>query len=309
MTAPGYPADTRRGSRTAPGAPSRGATPPAATSAKAPKPRRQRTPVVRGLRILLFLIYGVPILWIVLTSLKNPGDVLSDDATFLFTPTLDAYATVFASSGLVAAFTQSLLIAAGTTVLTLAVTIPAGYGLARVAGRVTTVCLGLLIVLQMVPQTANVIPLFQIFGSWGLLDSTFGVILADTALLIPFAILLMRPFFRAVPEALEESASIDGATSWRTFVSIVLPVARNGVATTATLVFLLSWGEFLYAVNFLLSPGKYPLSALLAQQVSAFGINWPGLMALAVVTSIPILILFICTYRLLREGLTLGAVK
>jgi multiple sugar transport system permease protein len=161
----------------------------------------------------------------------------------------------------------------------------------------------------MVPQTANVIPLFQIFGSWGLLDSTFGVILADTALLIPFAVLLMRPFFRAVPEALEEAASIDGASTWRTFRSIVLPVARNGVATAATLVFLLSWGEFLYAVNFLLTPGKYPLSALLAQQVSAFGINWPGLMALAVITSIPILVLFACTYRLLREGLTLGAVK
>jgi multiple sugar transport system permease protein len=112
-----------------------------------------------------------------------------------------------------------------------------------------------------------------------------------------------------VPVALEEAASIDGASSPRTFWSIVLPVARNGVATTGTLVFILSWGEFLYAINFLLSPGNYPLSALLAEQVSAFGIDWPGLMALAAITSIPILILFLFTYRLLREGLTLGAVK
>jgi multiple sugar transport system permease protein len=260
-------------------------------------------------RVILFFIYGVPVLWILLTSLKNPGDVLSDKAAFFFTPTLDAYTNAFKSDGLFEALGQSFTIAAGTTILTLAVAIPAGYGLARVGGRITTICLGLLIVLQMVPQTANVIPLFQIFGSWGLLDTTFGVILADTALLIPFAVLLMRPFFRAVPEALEEAASIDGASTWRAFRSVVLPVARNGVATAATLVFLLSWGEFLYAVNFLLTPGKYPLSALLAQQVSAFGINWPGLMALAVITSIPILVLFACTYRLLREGLTLGAVK
>lgn len=269
----------------------------------------RRTPLATLSRVVLYLIYGVPVLWIILTSLKNPGDVLSDKAAFFFAPTLDAYKSVFQSGGLFEALGQSFAIAAGTTVLTLAVAIPAGYGLARVDGRVTTICLGLLIVLQMVPQTANVIPLFQIFGNWGLLDSTFGVILADTALLTPFAVLLMRPFFRAVPQALEESASIDGASSLRTFRSIVLPVARNGVATAATLVFLLSWGEFLYAVNFLLSPGKYPLSALLAQQVSAFGINWPGLMALAVITSIPILVLFACTYRLLREGLTLGAVK
>lgn len=269
----------------------------------------RRTPIAVLSRVLLFVIYGVPVLWILLTSLKNPGDVLSDKATFFFTPTLDAYANVFQSGGLFEALAQSFLIAAGTTILTLLVAIPAGYGLARVGGRITTICLALLIVLQMVPQTANVIPLFQIFGNWGLLDSTFGVILADTALLIPFAVLLMRPFFRAVPEALEEASAIDGASTWRTFRSIVLPVARNGVATAATLVFLLSWGEFLYAVNFLLTPGKYPLSALLAQQVSAFGINWPGLMALAVLTSIPILVLFACTYRLLREGLTLGAVK
>ncbi len=275
----------------------------------ATRTHRRRTPVATTARGLLFLIYGVPILWIVLTSLKNPGDVLSDKATFFFTPTLDAYTAVFASGGLFQALGQSLLIASGTTLLTLAVAIPAGYALARMNGRITTICLGLLIVLQMVPQTANVIPLFQIFGTWGVLDSTASVILADTALLIPFAILLLRPFFRAVPEAIEESAAIDGASTWRTFRSIVLPVARNGVATAATLVFLLSWGEFLYAVNFLLTPGKYPLSALLAQQVSAFGINWPGLMALAVVTSIPILILFVATYRLLREGLTLGAVK
>jgi multiple sugar transport system permease protein len=278
-------------------------------SATRRRPGKQRTPVALAMRILLFLLYGIPILWIILTSLKNSGDVLSDSAAFFFTPTLDAYVAVFQTSGLFAAAGQSFIIAASTTVLTLAVAIPAGYALARVGGRITTICLGLLIVLQMVPQTATVIPLFQIFGNWGLLDNTFGVILADTALLIPFAIILMRPFFRAVPEALEESASIDGASTWRSFYSVVLPVARNGVATTGTLVFLLSWGEFLYAVNFLLSPGSYPLSALLAQQVSAFGINWPGLMALAVITSIPILVLFALTYRLLREGLTLGAVK
>lgn len=273
------------------------------------RPSRRRAPVAALSRTLLFAVYGVPVLWILLTSLKNPGDVVSDKAAFFFTPTLDAYSGVFQSGGLFEALGQSFQIAAGTTILTLAVAIPAGYGLARVGGRITTALLALLIVLQMVPQTANVIPLFQIFGGWGLLDSTFGVILADTALLIPFAVLLLRPFFRAVPEALEEAAAIDGASNWRTFRSIILPVARNGVATAATLVFLLSWGEFLYAVNFLLTPGKYPLSALLAQQVSAFGINWPGLMALAVLTSIPILVLFACTYRLLREGLTLGAVK
>jgi multiple sugar transport system permease protein len=285
--------------------------PTAPTPEAAPRRRRPRRfePIAGPLRFVLLLVYAVPILWIVLTSLKSPGDVISSQASVIFTPTLDAYIGALGSSGLFTALLQSVVIAAGTTALTLAIAIPAGYGLARVDSRITTIGLGLLIVLQMVPQTANVIPLFQIFGSWGLLDQNLGVIVADTALLIPFAVLLLRPFFRAVPVALEEAASIDGASTLRTFFSVMLPVARNGVATTGTLVFLLSWGEFLYAVNFFLSPGNYPLSALLAQQVSAFGINWPGLMALAVITSVPILILFVFTYKLLREGLTMGAVK
>lgn len=284
----------------------------AATRSNAPRPRRKLRrfePVAGPLRVVLLLIYAIPILFIVLTSLKDRSDVISSQSSFLFTPTLDAYTAALSNQGLFVALQQSLTIAAGTTALTLLIAIPAGYGLARVDSRITTIGLGLLIVLQMVPQTANVIPLYQIFGAWGLLDQNIGVIIADTALFVPFAILLLRPFFRAVPEALEEAASIDGATVARTFWSIMLPIARNGVATTGTLVFLLSWGEFLYAVNFFLSPGNYPLSALLAQQVSAFGIDWPGLMALGVITSVPILILFFFTYRLLREGLTLGAVK
>ena len=288
-------------------------TPNAAATPAAParprRPRRRFEPVAGPLRVVLLLVYAIPILFIVLTSLKDARDVISSQSSFLFTPTLDAYTSVLSNQGLFVAMQQSLTIAAGTTALTLLVAIPAGYGLSRVDSRITTIGLGLLIVLQMVPQTANVIPLYQIFGAWGLLDQNIGVIIADTALLVPFAVLLLRPFFRSVPEALEEAASIDGASTMRTFWSVMLPIARNGVATTGTLVFLMSWGEFLYAVNFFLSPGNYPLSALLAQQVSAFGINWPGLMALAVITSVPILILFVFTYRLLREGLTLGAVK
>lgn len=270
---------------------------------------RVREPIAGPLRGVLFLIYGIPLLWIVLTSLKSPSQVISSQASVIFTPTLDAYSSAFANPGLYTALQQSVVIATGTTALVLAIAIPAGYGLARVDSRITTIGLGALIVLQMLPQTSNVIPLYQIFGRWNLLDSNLGVIIADTALLVPFAVLLMRPFFRAVPIALEEASSLDGAGTFRTFFSVMLPIARNGIATTGTLIFLLAWGEFLYAINFFLTPGNYPLSALLAQQVSAFGIDWPGLMALAVITSVPIMVLFFFTYRLLREGLTLGAVK
>lgn len=269
-----------------------------------------KTPVASTVRFVLFLMYGIPIVWIITTSLKDPSDVIArGGSNLLFTPTLDAYTSALANSGLLSAALQSLVIAASATVITLLLAIPAAYFLARVEGIGSTILLSIMIVLQIMPQTSMVIPLFQVFGEWRILDQTIAVIVADAALLTPFAILLLRPFFRSVPETLEEAASIDGASTWRTFRSVLVPLVSNGIATTGTLVFLISWGEFLYAVNFFLSPGKYPLSALLAQQVSAYGINWPGLMALAVITSIPILVLFSFTYRFLKEGLTLGAVK
>lgn len=265
-------------------------------------------PLAVAAKVLLTLMYGVPILWILLTSVKSSDDVFDPSRTFLFRPVTAAYVEAL-SGDLARALLQSVTIATCTTALVLLIAIPAAYGLARTRGLLPTAALGLLIVLQMMPQTATVIPLFQAFSGWRLLDTTAAVVLADAALLTPFATLLLRPFFRAVPPQIEEASSIDGAGMLRTFWSVVLPVARNGVATVGTLTFLLAWGEFLYAVNFYLTPGQYPLSALLAQQVSAFGINWPGLMALAVLTSIPILVVFSSTYRLLRDGLTVGAVK
>lgn len=266
-----------------------------------------KTGLVTGaLKTLLTLLYGVPLFWIVLTSFKSSSEVFG--APFSFTPTVAAYSEAMGPE-LWKALSQSILIAVNTTIFVLVLAVPAAYGLAHIKGWIASLGLGLLIVFQMAPQTANIIPLFQIFGSWGMLDTMLGVVVADTALLIPFAVMLLRPFFRAVPHALEEAAQIDGAALPRTFWSIVLPIARNGVFTVGTLVFLLAWGEFLYAVNFFLSPGTYPLSALLSQQVSAFGINWPGLMALAVLTSIPILIVYSLSYRSLRDGLAVGAVK
>lgn len=264
--------------------------------------------VANSVKLLFTLLYGVPLIWIVLTSVKSSKDVFNSERTFFFTPVLTSYVDAL-DGKLFDALVQSVVIASGTTALVLLIAVPAAYGLARTSGMVPLVGLGLLIVLQMMPQSANVIPLFQVFGSWGILDTTFAVIVADAALLTPFATLLLRPFFRSVPIALEEAASIDGASTIQAFLRIVIPVARNGVYTVGTIVFLLSWGEFLYAVNFFLSPGGYPLSASLAEQVSAFGIDWPGLMALAVITSIPILLIFLATYRLLRDGLTVGAVK
>ncbi|WP_457098882.1 carbohydrate ABC transporter permease [Microbacterium sp. P5_E9] len=272
-------------------------------------PRRRREPLAFAFRLFLYVVYGLPLLWIVLTSLKSQGEVLSSQSSLVFTPTLDAYASALADPQLGASMRQSAIIAVGTTIMCLVFAIPAAYALARIRSRVVVPALALLVILQMIPQTANLIPLFWVLAQWGLLDTNLGLILADAALFLPWAVLLLRPFFSGIPIAIEEAGRIDGARTLRAFFSLALPLARNGILTVSAIIFLVSWGEFLYGITFMLSPDKYPMSALIAQQAGAFGIDWPGMMAFAVVSAVPVFIVYVFSYRLLRTGLTLGAVK
>lgn len=264
--------------------------------------------VSTAIRAITTVLYVIPLIWIFLTSFKRSRDVLDPAKSIFFEPTFDAYRDAV-KGGLTTAISQSFVIAATATFIALLIAVPAAYALARISGWIVMGGLFVLIMLQMLPQTSTVIPLFQVFGSLKILDTNLAVIAADAALMTPFAIILLRPFFRAVPISIEEAAAVDGASTLKTFFSIVIPTVRNGIATTATVIFLIVWGEFLYAVNFFQTPHNYPLSALLAQQVSSYGINWPGMMALGVISSIPIIAIFAFTYRLLREGLSVGAVK
>ena len=169
------------------------------------------------------------------------------------------------------------------------------------AGGVGGLLAALVIFLQMLPQTAAVIPLYKVLGSWKLLGAIPGVVLADAALL--------RPFFLAIPLEIEEAATVDGASPWRVFARIALPLALNGTLTAGIIIFLIAWGEFLYAISFLVDPTQYPLSVLIASQLGQYGNNWPALMSIAVATGLPILVIFVVSYRRLREGLALGSAR
>ena len=141
------------------------------------------------------------------------------------------------------------------------------------------------------------------------LHNDLGVVLADTALLLPFCVLIVRPFFLSVPQEVEEAGVVDGASRWRVFWQIVLPITLNGIATGATIIFFIAWGEFLYAITFLSDPAQYPISVLIAGQIGMYGIRWSNMMAIAVVASLPILAIYAFTHRLLRDGLALGSVR
>jgi len=265
----------------------------------------------RFIAALLGLVYLVPMIWVVLTSLKTKQEVLKDPNGLVFTPTLDTYAEVVGDG--IGAILTSLQIAVAVTGVVLLLAVPAAFALARRISRrwgiVIAVVLAALLVLQMVPQPMTVIPLYSVLASWGLLGSLGGLILADIALLLPFAIMLLRPFVLAIPPSVYEAAELDGAGRWQTFRRIAVPMLGNGIVTVLAIVFISVWGEFVYAINFLPQGVVLPVSGLLAQQSSVYSTEWNSLMALAVITSLPLLLVFLISQKRLISGLALGAVK
>lgn len=260
---------------------------------------------------VLGLAYLIPLLWVLLTAFKSDQQVLSGPNALVFTPTLEPMRRILevASSSIL----TSIQVAVAVTVLVLAVATPAAYALARKSSRswttVAAVVLGALLVLQMVPQPMAVIPLYGLLAEWGLVGNLTGLILADTALLMPFAVLLLRPFALAIPGEVYEAAELDGASPWRTFRSVVIPLLPNGIATVGSIVFIIAWGEFIYATTLITNQTGLPVSGLLAQQVSLYSVSWNNMMGLALLTSLPLLLVFLIAKRRLVEGLSVGAVK
>lgn len=258
--------------------------------------------------VMIAVFYVSPLATLVIGSLEKAGTLPSFAPSALQQMSLSNYVSFFRSDGL-ASIGTSLLIAVGVTGVLLLVGIPGAYWLSRTAPRFGPWILIVLIFLQMVPEASIVIPLYPVLASWGLLSSVAGVILPSAAMLLPFAVLLLQPYFQGVPRELSEAAAIDGAGPFSTFARVVLPLASNGIVTVGILTFMISWGQFVFAVSFLNDPTLYPAPALLTTYLGQFDVDWPGLMAASVATSLPIIVLFLAFQRRLSAGLSAGAVK
>jgi ABC-type glycerol-3-phosphate transport system permease component len=262
-------------------------------------------------RVIILLLYGVPLVWVLATSFKPEADILKNPSGLSFTPTFAQYRGVVGQVW--PAMLNSLQIGLGTTVLTLAVAVPAAYGLARRRtrswARIVSILLALLIILQMVPQAMTIMPLYSILAQWHLTNTIVGIVLATSAMVLPFAVLLIRPFFLDIPAELEEAAMIDGASIGAIFGRVIMPLARNGIVMVGIMVFMQSWGELLYGTTLLTKPDAYPVGAMLALQTTLYGTEWGHLMALGVLITLPILLLFIISQRRLMQGMLSGAVK
>ena len=260
---------------------------------------------------VLVLIYAfIPVIWIISLSLKG-GDTLNDGKFLPSKPTTEAYTTIFKNDDFIRALINSIGICAISTVIALLFGTMAAYAIARLdfPGKKLIVAMALLI--SMFPQIALVTPLFKIETSIGIFDTWLGLILPYITFALPLGIYTLSAFFREIPWELEKAAKMDGATPYQAFRKVIAPLAMPGVFTTAILVFIACWNDFLFAISLTSTNRARTVPAAMSYFTGATTFEKPvaAVAAAAVVITIPIVIFVLFFQRRIVAGLTSGAVK
>jgi len=258
---------------------------------------------------LIVLLYALPYIYLLLTSLKPANDVLQIPPSFFPQRlSLENYANVIGSPSIPASFLNSLVVALASTILSLVLAVPAAYGASFFPNRLSGWFLLFALVTRMVPSVSLGLPFFSLMRTLGLLDTQAGLILAHTTVSLPLAIWMMAAFFESVPRELEEAARVDGCSRFGAFMRVILPVVSGGIAISALFAFIASWNEFLYAL-LLTSQRATTAPIMIAQFKTAYGLSWGPMTAIAVLYSAPVILVSIVLQKQIVGGLTFGAVK
>ncbi|MEU8567429.1 carbohydrate ABC transporter permease [Streptomyces pathocidini] len=252
-----------------------------------------------------------PFYWMVVSSLRPPTDQFSN-APLPAPISFDNYAAAFdARNGFARALANSLVVAGTTTVITLIVAISAGYALARLQFRGKTLILTLVIAASMFPPITLVVPLLELFTDAGWINTYQAMIVPSMSFALPLAVWNLTAFFRQMPAELEKAAQVDGCTPAQAFRKVVLPLAAPGVFTTAILVFICAWNEFLIAVSVVNDRGMMTANVIVSLFTGQYKYDQPfgTQMAAGVVVTLPLVIAVLFFQRRIVDGLTAGGLK
>jgi ABC-type glycerol-3-phosphate transport system permease component len=294
-------------------------SPAAATPVKARRRRQPRRKLVGETLFYLAALVVVaislfPFYWILRTSLESDSQVSAGvgGANGLLPSHLtgSAYVNDFSQQHFLTPLLNSVIVAMGTTVVTVVVASLAGYALARLRIRGAAAILAFVLLAGFFPVLAMVGPLFLLFRSLGLLDNIFPLIIVYLVYTLPISTWLLKSFFEQIPPDLEEAAFVDGATRLQALRKVVVPVAVPGVFTAGILSFILAWNDFAFAVSFLNTTGNFtaPLSIVTFGQ-SQFQVFYNRIDAAVVIISIPIALLVLFLQRRIVAGLTAGSFR
>ena len=260
--------------------------------------------------LAVFAFALIPVLWIISLSLKGPKD-FSDRKFLPANPSLDNYDGIFKDSQFTHALLNSIGISLIATLIAVVLGSMAAYALARLQFGGKTLILSSALAIAMFPPIAIIGPIFNIWRNVGLYDTWPGLIIPYMTFTLPLAIYTLSAFFREIPWELEQAAQVDGATPFRAFRKVIVPLAAPGVFTTAILVFIFAWNDFLFAISLTSTDKSRTVPAALAFFTGDTQFSQPvgSIAAAAVVVTIPVIIMVLIFQRRIVAGLTAGAVK
>lgn len=253
-----------------------------------------------------------PLYWLVTIALKREVDQFAQPPLWWgFQPTLEHFRDAFGVKGFSGYLLNSVLVSSVSTLLALALGVPAAYGLVRFTwpGRSGEKLGYWILSNRFLPPIVTIVPLFLMARSAGLLNSPIALIVVYTGFNLPFVVWMMMSFFREIPVELEESARVDGDSRLGALLRVVLPLARPGLAATAIFCLIVAWNEFLFALVLTQTESSMTMPIGIAAQVTQYEIRWGTMSAAGVIAMIPVLLFSGFAQRYLVRGLSLGAVK
>ena len=276
------------------------------------KIRGKKNIILSVLSILLLCVLLFPLFWILMTSLKTEQEIFRIPPTIIPEKlNLASYAAQVETGdfNMFQSFANSFIISIGATIISVVLAVPASYGIAKYRFRGRKVMLLGFLVTQMLPVAVLLTPMFILFRGMNLYNTAGSAILADATIGIPFSILILKNYFASIPKDLEEAAYIDGCNRFSAFIRVLIPIAKPGVMVCAIFSFLYAWGDLAYGMTFIIDQQKRPITAGIFNFMGQYGTKWSYLTAFAVVTIIPVALIFIFMQKYIISGMTSGAVK
>ncbi len=265
--------------------------------------------------VLLTLFTVIPMLWMVLTSIKTqfaalqyppewiPHNVTLEQYTRLLSPTSDV------GPEFLGYMFNSLVVSTASTILGVMVAVPAAYAFSRFRFAGRNALFYTVLLRNMFPAVVFLMPLFVMMRWLHLVNTQYSLIITYLTFGLPLSIWLLKGFYDNIPPQLEQAARIDGASRFQAFIRVVMPLSTPGIIATAIYSFILAWNEYVYALTFLNDKSKLTLPVGLQRFFTEYATNWPGLMAASFITSVPVVVLFLVLQKYFVRALTEGAVK
>lgn len=259
---------------------------------------------------ILAVIATFPLLWVILSSVKGRGEMMSDPTAILpKTFTLDNFRTVIGQLNFGNNIVNSVIVAGSTTLIAIFISALGAYGVVRFFPKFGKVMTRVLITTYMFPPILLAVPYSIIMGKLGMMNSRAGLVIVYLSISVPYAVWLLVGFFQTVPLEIEESGRVDGANKLQVFTRIVLPIVAPGIVAVAIYTFINVWNEFLYSLILINSSSKMTVAVALKSLGGQEVLDWGVMMAASTLVVVPSVIFFMLIQRKIAGGLAAGAIK